>query len=87
MTEDEIERFFTKRPLNGVVRAIIYVSGTGRRPFWQLRKLFTTAAIEQHWVQHMSFIGNNVIELVVLNDKKQAVIDRLAKWHVNVAFL
>ena len=84
MTEDEIERFFTRRPLNGVVRAIIYVSGTGRRPFWQLRKPFTTAAIEQHWVQHMSFIGNNVLELVVLKDKKQAVIDRLAKWHVNI---
>lgn len=84
MTEEEVERFFTKRPLNGVMRAIIYVSGTGRRPFWQLRKFFTTAAVEQHWVQHMSFIGNNVLELVVLNDKKQTIVDRLAKWNVKV---
>ena len=84
LTNSELECFFTKKPLNGLARAILYFRGLGRRDIWQVRRLFTTLEIPAQAVQFISFIGANVAELIVLDAHKDDVVKRLAAVNVTL---
>ena len=84
LTNSELECFFTKKPLNGLARAILYFRGLGRRDIWQVRRLFTTLEIPGQAVQFISFIGANVAELIVLESHKDDVVRRLAAVNVTL---
>lgn len=84
LTDSELECFFTKKPLNGLARAILYFRGLGRRDIWQVRRLFATLEIPAQAVQFISFIGANVAEMIVLDSLKDEVVTRLASVNVTV---
>ena len=60
-------------------RAFLFFRGLGRRQVWQVRCLLTSLGIVPKAVQHISFIGVNVLVLIILDSFKEEVIGCLAR--------
>lgn len=82
LTNNESECFFTKRPLNGLSRAILHFRGLGRRDIWQVRRLLETLEVPLQAVQFIEFVGANITEMIVIDSLKDQVIKRLAAVNV-----
>ena len=72
------------RPPGGVSRAILYFRGLGRQAIRHLRLFFDKLRIPKEAIQFVSFIGENVAEVILWNHFREDVVTRLATAKVQL---
>ena len=85
LSDEEAECLLTKRPLNGMARAILYFRGLGSRDICQVRRLFATLEIPPQAIQYISLVEANVVELIVIQSYKEDIMRRLVFVNVELA--
>ena len=83
-TDAELERFLAKRSSSGPSRAILYFRGLGRHEIRLVKRLFATLGIPSQAIQFVSYIGANVLELVILNSFREEVVGKLATVNIEL---
>ncbi len=59
--------------------AVLFVKGIPRTPYWETRGQLCRFGIQQHWIADMTFVQNNVLEMLVHEERAEEIASILSR--------